>query len=85
MTMAETPIKYDIVAIHKAMETLDSIFDESQVATLENMVAYAINNQQDKQMKSRIKSDLDYLGIKDELFIEVEPDRSDYEDDTIPF
>ena len=83
--MAQPPVKYDIVAIHKAMETLDSIFDESQVATLENMVAYAINNQQDKMMKSKIKTDLDYLGIKYEIFIEVEPDRSDYEDDTIPF
>jgi len=83
--MADTPIKYDIVAIYKAMEVLDSIFDESQVTTLENMIAYAIKNQQDKQMSSRIKSDFDYLGIKDDDFIEVEPNQSDYEDDTVPF
>jgi len=83
--MADTPIKYDIVAIYKAMEVLDSIFDESQVTTLENMIAYAIKNQQDKQMNSRVKSDFDYLGIQDDDFIEVEPNQSDYEDDTVPF
>lgn len=83
--MAKLPEKYDIVAIHNAIEVLDNIFDESQVTTLENMVAYAIKNQQDKQMSSRVKSDLDYLGIEDDEFIEVEPNRSDYEDDTVPF
>lgn len=80
-----TPVKYDIVAIYKAMEVLESVFDASQVTTLENMIAYAIKNQQDKQMNSRVKSDLDYLGIQDDDFIEVEPNQSDYEDDTIPF
>ena len=80
-----TPVKYDIVAMYKAMEVLESIFDASQVTTLENMIAYAIKNQQDKQMNSRVKSDLDYLGIQDDDFIEVEPNQSDYEDDTIPF
>tara|TARA_B100000902_G_scaffold387282_1_gene431130 strand:- start:555 stop:809 length:255 start_codon:yes stop_codon:yes gene_type:complete len=80
-----TPVKYDIVAMYKAMEVLESVFDASQVTTLENMIAYAIKNQQDKQMNSRVKSDLDYLGIQDDDFIEVEPNQSDYEDDTIPF